>query len=324
MNRTHPRSVKPCSVSPNCHNLDVKMYKFQEILQLFELTSGNITEEDMKRCKHTVLMTHPDKSRLPPEYFLFYKKAFDIISEFYKSQTKTSQSVIFENAQYTTLNPNNWDKNTHRKIGENIQKMDKDEFNQKFNHLFDQNMDKPPDTEKNNWFKSTESQYEIPQDKNINRAFEHMKGQTAGLVAYRGVQNMNSSTRVAAGNLYDDDDDENGADANGSTQYISSDPFSKLKYDDLRKVHKDQSVLSVGERDYAKMRKYSNIEQLHQERNTGDMNPLDKGHAEEMMKSQERQMVEEMMKKEYNAKLRSMEYAEKNKSVLASFLYIGR
>jgi len=300
------------------------MYKFQEILQLFELTSGNITEEDMKRCKHTVLMTHPDKSRLPPEYFLFYKKAFDIISEFYKSQSKTSQSVIFENAQYTTLNPNNWDKNTHRKIGENIQKMDKDEFNQKFNHLFDQNMDKKPDPEKNNWFKSTESQYEIPPDKNINRAFEHMKGQNSGLVAYRGVQNMNSSTRVAAGNLYDDDDDENGADANGSTQYISSDPFSKLKYDDLRKVHKDQSVLSVGERDYAKMRKYSNIEQLQQERNTGDMNPLDKGHAEEMMKSQERQMVEEMMKKEYNAKLRTMEYAEKNKSVLASFLHIGR
>ena len=57
------------------HNLNIHMYKFDEILGLFDLTY-DISIEDMKRAKKKVLMTHPDKSRLPPDYFLFYKKIF--------------------------------------------------------------------------------------------------------------------------------------------------------------------------------------------------------------------------------------------------------
>jgi hypothetical protein len=309
---------KNCSSIEKCHNLNIKMYKFQEILDLFELTN-KISEDDIKRCKKTVLMTHPDKSRLPPEYFLFYKKAFDVILEFYKNQTKTTQEVTKENAQYTHFNPNSWDKNTNKKIGENINKMEHGEFNNKFNQLFDDNMGvyTKPNAEKNNWFKSTESQYEMPQEKNINRAFEQIKGQSNGLTMYRGIQNMNSSAGVSVGKLYDQEEDEQ------NQEYVCSDPFSKLKYDDLRKVHKDQTIFAVGEKDYDSVRKYANVEQFSRERATQDMTPIDKTSAEKMLKNQEQQMVEQMMKNEYNAKLRSMEYAEKNRGILASFMHIS-
>ena len=63
------------------HNLNIHMYKLSEILDLFQL-SYNISIEDLKRAKKVVLMTHPDKSKLGPEYFLFYKKAFDIVLNF--------------------------------------------------------------------------------------------------------------------------------------------------------------------------------------------------------------------------------------------------
>ena len=54
------------------HNLNIYMYSFEDILELFDLTY-TITPEDLKRAKKTVLMIHPDKSKLSSDYFLFYK-----------------------------------------------------------------------------------------------------------------------------------------------------------------------------------------------------------------------------------------------------------
>ena len=72
------------------HNLDIHMYSLKEILDLFHL-SYTISEEDLKRAKKQVLMTHPDKSRLDAKYFLFYKKAFEVVVKFYDNQQKQHQ-----------------------------------------------------------------------------------------------------------------------------------------------------------------------------------------------------------------------------------------
>ena len=74
------------------YNLDIHMYSLQELLGLFDLTYS-ITLEDMKRAKKKVLMTHPDKSKLEPKYFLFYKKAFDIVVKFYENQNKQNAKI---------------------------------------------------------------------------------------------------------------------------------------------------------------------------------------------------------------------------------------
>ena len=65
-------------MSGSQHNLDISKYSFEEILGLFDL-SYDISEDEMKRAKRKVLMTHPDKSRLDPQYFLFYKKAYEFV-----------------------------------------------------------------------------------------------------------------------------------------------------------------------------------------------------------------------------------------------------
>ena len=69
------------------HNLDITMYSFKEVLALFDL-NDDFNTNDLKRAKHKVLMTHPDKSKLPAEYFLFYKKAFEIVYHFYEENVK--------------------------------------------------------------------------------------------------------------------------------------------------------------------------------------------------------------------------------------------
>ena len=69
------------------HNLDIHMYSLTELLDLFGLTH-DISMEDLKRAKKKVLMSHPDKSKLDAKYFLFYKKAFEVIVQFYDNQNK--------------------------------------------------------------------------------------------------------------------------------------------------------------------------------------------------------------------------------------------
>ena len=318
-------NLKACSDN---HNLNIQMYSFKELLNLFDIESSHkITAEDMKRAKMKVLMTHPDKSRLPSEYFLFYKKAFDVVLEFYTTQSKESREITEENTKYSVLPNTEYDKNTHRKINSTIKEMKSDVFNQKFNQLFDQNMSvsKDRDESRNGWFKEETAQYAPDAaNKNVNSGIDRVKqlqtDRNQGMTIHRGVQNLNSGAGVGIGNLYDDDDDESDG---TNSQYITSDPFSKLKYDDLRKVHKDETVFSVSERDLDKMPKYASVDQFTKERNQMALAPLEKQEAQRILAEQERQHAERVSRKEYEAKLQSMKYAEKNKSVLASFLHLG-
>ena len=117
------------------YNLDIHMYSLQELLGLFDLTYS-ITLEDMKRAKKKVLMTHPDKSKLEPKYFLFYKKAFDIVVKFYENQNKQNAKISNEKKNYE-VGHQNYDKETTRQVSKNIQSMNKQQFNETFNQLFD-------------------------------------------------------------------------------------------------------------------------------------------------------------------------------------------
>ena len=46
-------------------------YNLEDLLRLFHL-DYNFNEEQLKSAKKIVLKTHPDKSQLPKEYFLFF------------------------------------------------------------------------------------------------------------------------------------------------------------------------------------------------------------------------------------------------------------
>ena len=63
----------------NQHHLDIHAYSIDDIFHLFKIPSKtNISMEQLKNAKKITLNMHPDKSKLPSNYFLFYKKAFEI------------------------------------------------------------------------------------------------------------------------------------------------------------------------------------------------------------------------------------------------------
>jgi hypothetical protein len=296
------------------HNLDIKMYSFKELLDLFDLTD-KIEEKDLKRAKMKVLMTHPDKSRLPSEYFLFYKQAFQMVIDYYITNQRTSAQVTRQSYNPTL---NGKEDTIATPLKSAIKKIKPEDFNKKFNRLFDENMTKKTDTKKNDWFSNetpifdpSEISHEGITKQNMGHVLDKYKEKTAAMVQYTGIRELHSSTSGMS-NLYDDDDEEN--------EYVTSDPFSKLKYDDLRKVHKDQTVLAISERDFVP--RYESTDHLARVRASQSIIPLEQREAERMIAEREESHRKKMLERQHQSNLESMGYQEKSKAVVASFLKI--
>jgi hypothetical protein len=305
----------------NAHNLNIHMYNLQDILGLFDLTY-DISVEDLKRAKKKVLMLHPDKSKLCADYFLFYKKAFDIVVQFYKNNNRQNQEITPENTKYNPL-VNDFNKSTYKQVNSVINKMKPDDFNNKFNQLFDANMVQKSNPNRNEWFSKDEPIYNIDKNVSVNnmgQVLENIKQKNSEIIRYNGVQELYVSGGVGS-KLYGGDGDEGEDD--DSEQYFSSDPFSKLKFDDLRKVHKDQTVFAVSEKDIHNIPQYSSVDHFVRERSKQPLTPLEKQEAEYYLAMKDKQYREKIMQKEHSANLKSMEYAEKNKTVLSNFLRLG-
>jgi hypothetical protein len=288
------------------HNLDIRMYSFKELLELFDL-DYNITMEDLKMAKKKLVRIHPDKSKLPNEYFMFYKEAFDTILHFCKDQTKQNVNVGIEKREYVPKNDLNEE---HKKrISKEITSMSSVDFNSKFNKLFDDNMVTKKDYSKYEFFKNDESQIQVDEtvnQGNMGQVFENIKNQQQDLVKYRGVQEMQSR---GGNNLYDEDNDE----------YACSDPFSKLKFDDLRKVHKDETIFSVKEADIHNRHIHSSVESLRQERGVG-YTPMEKTNAEKLLQNQQSIHKGKILEKQHTSNIQNISYQEKNKTILSQFL----
>ena len=68
-------------------DLNIEHYDYDDILDLFNLKRDH-GYSDLKQAFKIVAKTHPDKSKLPKEYFLFFKRAYKILLEMYKIRHK--------------------------------------------------------------------------------------------------------------------------------------------------------------------------------------------------------------------------------------------
>uniref|UniRef100_A0A6C0CKP6 J domain-containing protein n=1 Tax=viral metagenome TaxID=1070528 RepID=A0A6C0CKP6_9ZZZZ len=297
-------------MSAPTHNLDIQSYSYYDIMELFDLSPDNVSLEDLKRAKKRVLMLHPDKSKLPKEYFLFYKKAFDVVLSMYSNVKKVSQKV--EQNDYSPEITGTHNPVSNKQFQKSLNAIPQETFQQQFNTMFETHMKKTIDTEKNAWFSQEESLYEdtITNTGQMSAALDRIKQHQQSIVKYQGV---NPIQQMSQGNsLYDEDEDE--------AQYVSSDIFSKLKFDDLRKVHKDQTVFSVRESDYENVPRYRNVQEYQQARSVHEVRPMERTKAQQMIDEQDRLLQEKMKRKQYQSELNTMKNAENNKQIMANFL----
>ena len=294
------------------HNLDIHMYSLDELLGLFGL-NYDLTIQYLKIAKKKVVSVHPDKSRLDAKYFLFYKKAYEIIVQFYENQNKHKKTSINDEV-YDPGSQGGLNDSTNKEIFKTINNMSKASFQSKFNKMFEENNNNKPDPTKNEWFTNENNQYEITEKvntKNMGYALEKIKEKQNTIVKYNGVKSLYVNSD-SGNKLYEDDDDA----------YVTTDPFGKLKFDDLRKVHKDQTVLMVSEKDIKNIPQYSSVDQYNRARGAQKISPLDKKEAEKILSQQNETYKQQIMQKEYESKLQVLKNEEKNKNILSKFLYL--
>ena len=85
------------------HDLEVDNYDLEDLLELFKL-DYNFSGEDLKKAKKICLKTHPDKSGLDQKYFIFYKKAFEVVAQIFYFRGKRKDRPMEYHVDYDESN----------------------------------------------------------------------------------------------------------------------------------------------------------------------------------------------------------------------------
>jgi hypothetical protein len=243
------------------HDLEIDNYDLEDLLDLYKL-DYNFDESDLKKAWKRCLKTHPDKSGLDTKYFIFYKKAFKVISEIFHFRSRRKDT----NTEYSVE-----ENESERKLLDPIQK-NKKEFNKWFNDMFDKIRiaDNEQDGGYEEWFRSGSESVEKPRIplSQFAKEFYKRKKESGMLVKHRGISEINNSV---GSSLTRDKIDE-----------YSSDIFSKLKYEDLKKAH-TETLIPVTKDDVELRPKFADLDSYKRHRDSNKISPLSVDEAREYL-----------------------------------------
>ena len=231
-------------------DLNLNNYSLNDLLNLFHLPYV-FTRDELKAAKKVVLKTHPDKSNLPKEYFLFFSKAYKMIFQIYEyrytCEKQTTEYTVEKNEEHEIL----------LKDVKN-----KKNFNKWFNNMFEKHKIEN-EYEKGgygDWFQSEENtdNRKISQNE-MGQVFEEKKKEMKQIVVHKDIQDI---TRTSG--LTDLTGDQ--------PESYESDLFSSLQYDDLKKAH-TETVVPVTQQDYNEKQKFNNINELREHRAQQNVGP---------------------------------------------------
>ena len=271
-------------------DLDINNYELTDILNLFKIPVL-FNDKHLRQAKVIVLQMHPDKSRLPKEYFLFFTKAYKMLYEIYKvrfpdekkyKEDKFSYSAVIDrelNQNKIKTAHNAEDREYHKTEEEaykKLQKMDSTDFNKWFNEKFEKFRmhDDEQDGGYEDWFrnKNTDNKndannttgdddgadaYELgdtwnERNERIERKKKILRDKMA-LIETNVIMTLDSVGCGGSGGYY-------GLGREAPREY-SSGLFSSLQYEDLKKAH-TESVIPVTNEDYMNSKKYKSINEM--------------------------------------------------------------
>jgi len=237
-------------------DLDIENYKLEDILNLFKVPL-NFKEEDMKNAKKMTLMTHPDKSGLDKDYFLFYSKAYKKLHGIYTFRQNTKQNLDIEYSDVLS------DYETQRDVNKEKEQKNKD-FNNWFNKTFEQLNENKTDGY-DEWLRSEDN--ELSQSINNSKTKEEKeklmmqkKKENRELTIYKDIEETCVNLSVNSSSLS----------KHAPNDYGSTDLFSKNGYQDLKNAY-ENTLIPVTDEDYTQKKKFKNTFELQQYRNNNDV-----------------------------------------------------
>jgi len=283
-------NIKYDNSSYNSLDLNIENYSRPDLFKLFGLNTNSLTEDIMRECKKIVLKTHPDKSHLAPEYFLFFSKAYKKIFSIYEFQNKTAKKMDSSN-EYSEYSET---KETNTLLDKVFEQKKELKTTKNFNNWFNEQFDKYKleDTLEEcvsgygDWLKSDEDIVFISNVSKTNMAskMEERKKIVQSLTPYNGV---NDSVAVSSGGA-------GSALMEYNTNFTSDSLFcnDSIGYTDLRQAYVE-SVIPVTEDDFHKMNKFASLNEYKQHRDGININPLNKEEATKILFQRNKQKDEE-------------------------------
>lgn len=270
-------------------DLNIENYELQDILNLFKIPY-DFSEEDLKNAKKIVLKTHPDKSNLPSDYFRFFTKAYKKLYAIWEfknknTQSRSSSAVANANSTYSenVLEPFSA-KEKKKALDEYVNKnklKDAHTFNDWFNKEFEKNkvLNEEDAHGYGDWLKSNEDMEQNEQIASLSQmgeVIERKKKQLREkeLIVYKDVNELHFQTN--ASNVVGEIPSE-----------YSSDMFGSLKYEDLHKAH-TETLIPVTMEDYRNVKKFKNVNEYNNYRNSQDTTPLSELQAQQYLRNKEK------------------------------------
>ena len=226
-------------------DLNISNYTYDDILDLFKL-ERNFDEEDLKKTKRYVLMTHPDKSGLDKEYFLFFCSAYRMLYKVYLFRNRSEQDPCVKR-EYASHEVDNELENEHvwKKLANH------DNFNKIFNELFEKHRANQPGDGYGDWLKEEDDVAVANNKDEMEKIIHERKANLRQLVVHKSVGDMQSSM---------------GTSITGKVGSYQSGVFSDgLQYDDIKHAY-TESVVPVTEEDYKSREKYANMDDYRRAR----------------------------------------------------------
>jgi hypothetical protein len=246
-------------------------------------------DKHLREAKVVVLQMHPDKSRLPKEYFLFFTKAYKMLYEIYKVRFPDEKKYKESGFSYSAVIDRELNQNksktahnaedreyykTEEEAYKKLQKMDSKYFNKWFNEKFEKFRmhDEEQDGGYEEWFRNKNKNdnnagqndddddmepYELgdtwsERNERIERKKKMLRDKMA-LIERNEVMTLDSVGCGGNGGYY-------GLGREAPQEY-SSGLFSSLQYEDLKKAH-TESVIPVTTEDFMNRKKYSSVNEM--------------------------------------------------------------
>ena len=277
-------------------DLNIENYNLNDVLNLFGL-KHDFGEEQLKHAKRIALKTHPDKSGLDKSVFMFFVKAYNMLVSVYKFKNKTEKEVV--NKDYTDKDIDYDDRNIEL-LKMRMKGKSRDDFNKWFNDMFDKSNIKQKDNGYGSWLKSDE---DITKSKAKNMAefdkiFRKKKEMGRQMILRNKVQDL---SYYGKGTMIDD-----------SESIYSSDIFSKLKYEDLKRAHKE-TVVPVTEEDFTNKKRFDNVEQYLKYRESQKGKVLDLNESKNILHNRSMENEKVSTQRAYNLLMEDKTMHERNK-----------
>jgi hypothetical protein len=264
-------------------DFNIDNYSLEDLLRLFKINI-DFNEKDLKRAKGIVLNTHPDKSRLPNEYFFFFSKAYKIIYDIYLFKNKnnhTPKPLEYENIEISSNGENNV-------LLEEYLLQNNLTNTKNFNKWFNENFEKVKNNKEEGYGDWLKSEEDIIETNNLNKNemntfIQEQKRKSQQIIPIDKIEEFSFQST----SYYDFNEHEKKS-FGGMT--------SSLRLNDLKHVHTETLIPVVEEP--TMVSKYKNVNEMKVFRDSQDVSyrPMNKEESLMYLQKKDKEIEETCVK----------------------------